>query len=127
MSKLIKTKDEYTVAVETALGGSMQSVVVDSEQDGKAAITLLRRREGGRATFLPLSVIKGRRLEERGLEEEYGFVGLACDLITFDAKYRNIMENLLGRTAVAEDMDAAITIAGATGTDSGSSRWTARC
>ena len=112
VSKLIKTKDEYTVAIETALGGSMQSIVVDSENDGKAAITLLRRRDGGRATFLPLSVIKGRRLEERGLDDEYGFVGLACDLITFDGKYQNIMENLLGRTAVAEDMDAAITIAG---------------
>lgn len=112
VSKLLKTKDEYTVAVETALGGSMQSIVVDSENDGKAAITLLRRRDGGRATFLPLSVIKGRRLEERGLDDEYGFVGLACDLITFDPKYQNIMENLLGRTAVAEDMDAAITIAG---------------
>ena len=112
VSKLIKTKDEYTVAVETALGGSMQSIVVDSENDGKAAITLLRRRDGGRATFLPLSVIKGRRLEERGLEDEYGFVGLACELIDFDPKYQNIMENLLGRTAVAEDMDAAITIAG---------------
>ena len=90
----------------------MQSIVVDSENDGKAAITLLRRREVGRATFLPLSVIRGRRLEERGLDDEYGFVGLACDLITYDPKYQNIMENLLGRTAVAEDMDAAITIAG---------------
>ena len=112
VSKLLQTKDEYTVAVETALGASMQSIVVDSEQDGKAAIQLLRRREGGRATFLPIRVIRGRRLTENGLEGEYGFVGLASDLITYDQQYRDIMENLLGRTAVAEDMDAAIAIAG---------------
>ncbi len=112
VSKLLKTKDEYTVAIETALGASMQSIVVDGEQDGKAAIQLLRRREGGRTTFLPISVIRGRRLTENGLEGEYGFLGLASDLITYDRQYREIMENLLGRTAIAQDMDAAIAIAG---------------
>ena len=111
VSQLLRTDDEYTVAIETALGGSMGSIVVDTEQDGKAAIQLLRRRDGGRATFLPLSTIRGRRLEEKGLEDEYGFVGLGCDLIRFERKYRDIMENLLGRTAIAEDMDSAIGIA----------------
>ena len=111
VSKLLRTDDEYTVAIETALGSSMQSIVVGTEQDGKNAINLLRRRDGGRATFLPVNTIKGRRLQENGLEEEYGFVGLGCDLIRFDGKYRDIMENLLGRTAIAEDMDSAITIA----------------
>ena len=112
VSKLIQTKDEYTVAIETALGASMQSIVVDSEQDGKAAINLLRRREGGRATFLPISVIRGRRLSENGLEDEYGFVGIACELISYEKQYHEIMVNLLGRTVIAEDMDTAIAIAG---------------
>jgi chromosome segregation protein len=112
VSKLLRTGDDYTVAIETALGASMQSIVVDSEQDGKAAITLLRRREGGRATFLPISVIRGRRLQESGLDREPGFVGLGSDLISYDPKYRDIMENLLGRTAIAQNMDAAIAIAG---------------
>ena len=112
VSQLLRTKDEYTVAIETALGASMGSVVVDAEQDGKAAIGLLRRRDGGRATFLPLSTIRGRRLQENGLDRECGFVGLGCDLLTFDPKYRDIMENLLGRTAIAENMDSAIAIAG---------------
>ncbi len=112
VSKLLTAGDDHTVAIETALGGSMQSIVVDTEQDGKAAISLLRRREGGRTTFLPISVIRGRRLAERGLDQEPGFVGLASDLVTYDPKYQGIMENLLGRTAVAEDMDAAIAIAG---------------
>ncbi len=111
VSQLLRTKDEFTVAIETALGASMGSIVVDAETDGKAAIQLLRRRDGGRATFLPISVIRGRRLQEKGLEDAYGFVGLGCDLIEFDGKYRDIMENLLGRTAIAEDMDSAITIA----------------
>ncbi len=112
VSQLLRTKDEYTVAIETALGASMGSIVVDTEQDGKAAIGLLRRRDGGRATFLPLSTIRGRRLQENGLDREYGFVGLGCDLLSFDPKYRDIMENLLGRTVIAEDMDSAIAIAG---------------
>ena len=112
VSDLIETSDQYTVAIETALGSSMQSIVVDTEQDGKAAINLLRRREGGRATFLPISVIRGRRLQEKGLEDEYGFVGLGSDLISCQDQYRPILENLLGRTAIAEDMDAAIAIAG---------------
>ncbi|MBQ9269803.1 MAG: chromosome segregation protein SMC [Oscillospiraceae bacterium] len=112
VSKLIQTKDEYTVAIETALGASMQSIVVDSEQDGKAAINLLRRREGGRATFLPISVIRGRRLSENGLEDEYGFVGVACELVSYEKQYHEIMVNLLGRTVIAEDMDTAIAIAG---------------
>ena len=112
VSKLLKTRDEYTVAIETALGSSMQSIVVGTENDGKAAIGLLRRRDGGRATFLPISVIRGRRLKEQGLAGEYGFVGLASELIAYDEKYRDIMENLLGRTVVAEDMDSAISIAG---------------
>ena len=112
VSKLLKTADEYTIAIETALGASMQSIVVDTEQDGKAAINLLRRREAGRATFLPISVIHGRLLVEKGLEDEYGFVGLASDLITYDKKYQEIMVNLLGRTVVTEDMDTGIAIAG---------------
>ena len=111
VSKLLRTDDEYTVAIETALGASMGSIVVGNEQDGKAAINLLRRRDGGRATFLPLSTIRGKRLQENGLDREYGFVGLGSDLIRFDPKYRDIMENLLGRTAIAEDMDSAIAIA----------------
>lgn len=111
VSQLLRTKDAYTIAIETALGASMGSIVVENEQDGKAAINLLRRREGGRATFLPISTIRGRRLQENGLENEYGFVGLGSDLIQFEDRYRGIMENLLGRTAIAEDMDAAIAIA----------------
>lgn len=112
VSQLIRVEDEYTIAIETALGASAGSVVVEKEQDGKAAIQMLRRRDGGRATFLPMNAIRGRTLQENGLERESGFVGLGSDLVRFDAQYRDIIENLLGRTVIAEHMDAAIAIAG---------------
>ena len=68
VSQLLKTPREYAVALETALGASMQHVVVETEQDAKNAIRLLKQRDWGRATFLPLSTIRGRRLQENGLD-----------------------------------------------------------
>ncbi len=111
ISMLIRTEDAYAVALEVALGGAMQHIVVSDEQCAKAAITYLKRTDGGRATFLPLSVIRGRPLNESGVENCNGFVGIASDLVSCDGKYRNIVENLLGKTVVAQDMDAAIAIA----------------
>ena len=111
VSHLIRTDDRYTVAVETALGAAMQNIVVSSDSDGKAAINLLKRKDAGRATFLPLSTIRGRTLNENGLDAQAGFVGIASDLVQFDAQYRDIFENLLGRIAVAEDLDSAAAIA----------------
>ena len=107
---LIHTEDRYTVALETALGSSLQSIVVDREEDGKAAITLLKRQDAGRATFLPLSAIRGTELRERELERIPGFEGIASQLAECDAAYGEILRNLLGRTVVAEDLDAAIAI-----------------
>lgn len=111
IANLIKTGDKYALAIETALGASMQSIVVDREEDGKAAIALLKCRDGGRATFLPLTAIKGSLLSERGLDKEEGFEGIAFSLISYDKKYEQIMLNLLGRTVVVEDMDCAIALA----------------
>ena len=111
VSRLIRTDDEYTVAIEIALGGAMQQVVVDSEQDGKAAISFLKRTGGGRATFLPISVIRGKELKENGLESCRGFVGLASQLVTTEKRYQGIVDNLLGRIVIVEDIDAAIAMA----------------
>ena len=112
VSALLRTDDDYALAIETALGASAGSIVVDTEQDGKAGIQLLKRRDGGRATFLPISTIRGRILQENGLEGERGFEGIASELVRFDPAYREIMVNLLGRTVIAENMDCAIAIAG---------------
>ena len=111
VSRLIRTDDEFTVAIEIALGGAMQQIVVDSEADGKAAIGYLKRTGGGRATFLPLTAITGRVLQESGLDNCRGFVGIASDLVSSDGRYRPIVENLLGRTVIAENIDCAIAMA----------------
>ncbi len=111
VSKLIRTEDDYTVAIEIALGAAMQQIVVDTEQDAKAAIAFLKRTGGGRATFLPISVVKGKRLSENGLESCDGFMGIASQLVNCQDTYRQIVENLLGRTVIVRDIDAAVTMA----------------
>ncbi len=111
ISRLIRTEDRCTVAIEIALGAAMQQIVVGDEQDGKTAISYLKRTGGGRATFLPISAIQGRSLNETGLESFRGFVGIASQLVTCQSQYRPIVENLLGRTVIVQDMDAAIAMA----------------
>ena len=113
VSRLIQTEDDYTVAIEIALSGALQQIVVSSEQDGKAAIQFLKRTGAGRATFLPMSSIEGRKLSENDLEKCRGFMGLASDLVKCEQRYRPIVENLLGRTVIVRDMDAAIAMANA--------------
>ena len=111
VSQLIRTEDEYTVAIEIALGAAMQQIVVENEADGKAAISYLKRTNGGRATFLPITALKPKTLQENGLDMCAGFVGIASDLITADPKYRGVVENLLGRTVIVENIDNAISMA----------------
>ena len=110
VSKLIRTEDDYTVAIEIALGAAMQQIVVDTEADGKAAIAYLKRTGGGRATFLPLAAMRGKTLQESGLEACAGFVDIASELIDCDDKYRPVVENLLGRTVIVENIDNAISM-----------------
>ena len=111
VSRLIRTEDAYTVAIEIALGGAMQYIVVDTEQDGKAAISYLKRIGGGRATFLPISTIKGKTLNESGLSACRGYIGIASELVESQSAYKGIVENLLGRIVIAEDIDAALAMA----------------
>ncbi len=111
VSQLIRTEDSYTVAVEIALGGAMQQIVVGNEQDGKAVLNYLKRTGGGRATVLPVSVIQGRTLNEKGVEKCSGFVGIASELVKCDNTYRGIVENLLGRIVIVQDINAAIAMA----------------
>ena len=111
VSRLIRTEDAYTVAMEIALGAAMQQIVVDTESDGKAAISYLKRTGGGRATFLPIKTIEGRSLNENGLENCRGYIGIASSLVVCKDTYRGIVENLLGRTVIVQDIDAAIAMA----------------
>lgn len=110
VAQRITAAPEYGTAIETALGGALQNVIVENDEIAKRCIRYLKDVRGGRATFLPLSTIQGSRLREQ-LDGIDGFVALACDLVTFEERYRGIVENLLGRIAVAEDIDAASQIA----------------
>ena len=112
VADLLKVPDPYTVAIETALGGAMQNLVVDREEDGKAVIQYLKRRDAGRATILPISSIRPGELREgQSLAREPGFVGIGDQLISFAPQYKNVFSNLLGRVAVMENLDAAIAAA----------------
>ncbi len=108
---LIHVPDRYAVAIEIALGGAMQHLVVERDEDGKNAINWLKRRDGGRATFLPMNTIRPADFRDKAVEKEPGFVGMGDALITFDKQYANIFSNLLGRVVIAQDMDKALAIA----------------
>ena len=110
IAELITVPNEYEVAIETALGGSMQHVVVRSEQDGRSAIQYLKQNRFGRATFLPMNVIKGKMLastQMRLIENHPAFVGIASDLISFNPVYTEIMKNLLGLVVITKDLKGA--------------------
>lgn len=111
VSKLITVDQKYSVAIETALGNALQNIVVESEADAKRAINCLKSNNSGRATFLPVSVLKARELKENGFDDVFGFVGIASDLVSVDKKFDSIIKYLLGGTVVTEDIDSAATLA----------------
>lgn len=108
--QLISVSEPYSLAIETALGAAIQNIVTDNENDAKKAMLYLKNSNGGRATFLPLSTISGRSLGEDGLENCRGFCSVASEIVRCDKKYQEIIESLLGKTVIAEDIDAAIAI-----------------
>ena len=111
VSRLIKVPTDYAVAIETALGGAMQNIVTGNEEDAKRAIRTLKENKGGRATFLPIATIKPRYLNENGIDGCFGFVGVASDLCDCKDEYKGILQNLLGKIVIAEDLNSAVSIA----------------
>ena len=111
VSRLIKVPTDYAVAIETALGGAMQNIVTGNEEDAKRAIRTLKENKGGRATFLPIATIKPRYLNENGIDSCFGFVGVASDLCDCKDEYKGILQNLLGKIVIAEDLNSAVSIA----------------
>lgn len=112
VASLMHVPKELERAVEAVLGGALQNVVTQDEYVARDMIAYLRSNKLGRATFLPMTTIKGRTLnaQERQLLTMPGCIGLASELVSFEPQYRGIMENLLGRTVVAESLDAGIEI-----------------
>ncbi len=111
VASLIHVPDQYAVAVEIALGGAMQNLVVERDEDGKNAIAYLKRRDGGRATFLPMNTVRPADFRDKAVEREDGFVGMGDAIISFERQYANIFSNLLGRVVIAQNMDKAMAMA----------------
>ncbi len=107
VAQLISSKDEYTTAVETALGFTLQNIVVANEQTAKDAIRFLQQHNKGRATFMPLTSVKGKCVRPRNIEGESGFVGMANELVSFHPRYQSIVDFLLGRIVVMDEMENA--------------------
>lgn len=111
LSGLIEVNKKYVTAIETALGNALQNIVVETENDARDAIEFLRQNKGGRATFLPISSVKARTLDKNlNVSECEGYVGIAADLVSYDAKYDGIIKNLLGLTVVADNINHAISM-----------------
>lgn len=114
VANLVKTDNEYALAVETALGAAMQNIVIDTQNDGRSAIEMLKRLDSGRATFLPVDTVRGNVMKDAPVNDP-GFVGVAYDLVSFDERYDGIFANLLGRTVVAETLGDAVRMSKANG------------
>ena len=110
LANIISVPSEYETAIEMCLGASLQNIVTDSEEDAKKLVEHLRKNNLGRASFLPITSVKGKKLENiKG--KKVGVIGIASDLVSFDKKYEQIILNLLGRTVVVDNMQNAINIA----------------
>ncbi len=112
VADLIQVEKEYETAVETALGGSIQNIVTDTEETAKEMIRFLKQNRAGRATFLPLTSVKNRSaFSAKEALREPGVIGLADSLVKTRAEYRELVGYLLGRTVVAKNIDTAIALA----------------
>ena len=110
IANLMKVPSSYELAIEMALGGMIQNIVTETEEDAKQAIEYLKKNNFGRASFLPLTAVKGEKIKNK-LGEDSGMVGIAADLIEYEEKYQSIFYNLLGKTVVVDTMDNAIALA----------------
>ena len=111
LANIIKTPKEYETAIEMALGASLQNIVTDTEQDAKKLVEHLRKNNLGRASFLPLASVKGKKLEKYNSKGIDGILGIASDLVGFNSKYEQIVLSFLGRTVIVNNMDNAIALA----------------
>ena len=111
LANIINSPKEYETAIEMSLGAALQNIVTDTEQDAKKMVEYLRTNNLGRASFLPIASVKGKKLDKYNSKGINGIIGIASDLVKFDKKYDQIVLSLLGKTVVVEDMDTAISLA----------------
>lgn len=111
VSQLIDLEADYAVAIESALGGILQHIVVEDEYVAKKSIRFLKDKKIGRATFLPITSVKGKTIKTNDISNCLGFVGLASTLVSVEVKYKSIIESVLGRTVVVDSLDNGIVMA----------------
>ena len=114
VAELIDVPADFTLAIETALGGAAQHVIVENEKDARQAITYLKQQRGGRATFLPLTTIKPRQLPAHILTQAAaieGFIGIASEQVAYPDQIQTVVQNLLGTILLAKDLTSANAIA----------------
>ena len=117
MAELIETDKKYETAIEVAVGSVMQNIVVDTEKDGKAAIEYLKKNNLGRASFMPVDVIKGKDLgnEKANILKQPGVCGIADELVRYNSRFYDIVKSILGKVVIVDTLDNAIALAGKTG------------
>ena len=111
LANLISVDSKYETAIEMTLGGSLQNIVTDTEQEAKKLVNHLRENNLGRASFLPISSVKPQKISKLVTNGIKGVIGVASELVETDKKYIDIVANLLGKTVIVEDMDTAIALA----------------
>ena len=115
VSSVVSTDEKYVLALETALGASAQFIITEKEEDAKNAVKYLKKTSGGRATFLPIDTVTGNRVNEEPFKNVKGYIGIASDMVKSDKRFRTVIDDLLGRTVLTENMDSATSAASACG------------
>ncbi|MCU9807107.1 chromosome segregation protein SMC [Paraclostridium sp. AKS46] len=111
LGQVISSSQKYEKALEASLGSYMQNIITKDENSAKNAINYLKKNNLGRVTFLPLNIIKSNKIDKNAIKSSTKYIGIASELVKFDEKYKNIIENVLGRTIVIGSMDEAIKFA----------------
>ncbi len=111
LANIVSTEKEYETAIEMCLGGSLQNIVTETESEAKKLVEHLRKNNMGRASFLPITSVKGRKIDKYDSKHINGIIGVASDLVKYDKKYEGIILSLLGRTIIVDNMDNGVELA----------------
>ncbi|WP_252236302.1 chromosome segregation protein SMC [Clostridium sp. CH2] len=112
LGEIFKVDKEYEIAIEIALGSIISNIITENEENAKKLIKYLKEHRLGRATFLPLNIIKGKKLIlDNNITKIEGYLGIASEIVSYESKYTNILDHVLGRTIIAKDMNSALQIA----------------
>ncbi|NFN79209.1 chromosome segregation protein SMC [Clostridium botulinum] len=112
LGEIFNVDKEYEIAIEIALGSIISNIITENEENAKKLIKYLKDHRLGRATFLPLNIIKGKKLIlDNNITEIEGYLGIASEIVSYESTYTNILDHVLGRTIIAKDMNSALQIA----------------